>query len=158
MAISGTSRRRLTPGISFSRSVISATRVSQSSPLGVMVDREESLDGGQQADDFFLADFHPAADAHVGADGRAARGNQVGPAYQEAGGLGALQGLAAGEGDQVETLMEVLGKSPDGGNVRRGVVEDGDRMLLANADPILPLDLAPGARTGSGKTASRCAG
>ena len=49
--------------------------------------------------------------------------------------------LAAGESDQVEALVDVFRKPAGRGNVRGGIVEDRDRMFLAGADPILPLDL-----------------
>ena len=107
-----------------------------------MVHREESLDGGQQAHDLFLADFHSAADSHAGAQGSSASRDQIGPAQQQAGGLGTSQSLAAGKGDQIETLVEVLRKAARRGNVRGGVVEDRNGMILAGADPILPFDLA----------------
>ena len=65
LAISGTSRAQIDAGDFREQFDHLGDASFPEPPLGLVVHGEESLDGRQQAHDFFLADFHAAADAHL---------------------------------------------------------------------------------------------
>lgn len=113
--------------------------------FGGVVELEEAFEGDEHAEHFFLVDFHAAGDGVGVGGGIEAGGFDEGFAAEEdAGALGAAEGFAAGEADEIEAEADVFGEAADGGRVGGGVVEGGDGELAAEADPAGGVDLAAG--------------
>jgi len=105
---------------------------------------EVTLEGGEEADHFFLTDLHAAADAGKGVEAGDGGGDEVLAAEEDAGALGAADGLAAGEGNEVEAFFLVLEETFAGGGVGGGVEEGGDAAALGDGEPVAAVDVAVG--------------
>ena len=104
---------------------------------------EEPIDGSDETNDFFLGDFHAAADG-VGVRGIVLfRGvDEIFAAEEQAGALWTAKALAAGESDEIETHLSVVPEIGDRGNIGSGIVEAGDAVLVSDANPVFAGDFA----------------
>src|SRR5262249_50255270 len=107
--------------------------------------RQEPVHGGDEADDFFLGDFHTPADGvRVRSVVHLSGGDEILAAEQKPGALRAAQTFATGECHEVKAHLRVIPKIRNRGNIRSSVIETRNIVLVGDANPVFAGDFAFG--------------